>query len=168
MKHILPIVLLVSIGAFVALTISIPGYAENIVKKKKQLDVIAQEEKNLPALASLLETQQDKITLLEKTFPTREELVLVVQSIDTIAFRSQVAALLHFESEQPSLDDNKNAMLPVTLTIEGEYLNVIAFLDGIAKNKYLVVFQAIEATTPTGIRGVHKVVVRGNLYVANN
>lgn len=167
MNKLLPTFLVIFILISIVSSLTISGFAKDVVKKKKQLDGLMLEEKNLPALQDVLTTNSEKILILEKTFPKKENLVSVVQSIDTLSAQTGVLASFHFESEDPKVDSQGNSVLPVSITIEGSFTNCYAFLSGLEKNRYLYVVDLLGGTATGGLKGENKLIVKGNLYVGN-
>lgn len=167
MKKILIIILSISVLIFVFGSFALGSFAKQVLEKKQQLSLTKQEEKNLPQIRNFFAERENDLLMLEKTFPKKEELISVVQSIDTLAARKGVAASLHFESEQPILDENRDFVIPVTITVEGDYPDCLAFLESLTHNQYLFVLQNIDGNSPDGIKKKHTLVVKGNLYAAN-
>jgi len=167
MKRILPILLPVLVLIFIILSVMLPSFASDAIKKQKQLDAILLEEKNLPALADLLSKNSEKILLFEQTFPTKEQLISVVQAIDTLATSNKVSASLHFETEDPQVGKGGASVLPVSLTVQGDFTDCIAFLTSLQKNRYLFSFDKIEGTINESKKTDTTIVAKGALYVAS-
>lgn len=168
MHKLMSILLVLFIFTSIASSFIIPGYAKDVAKKKKQLFLLEREGKNLPILNNLLTTKNEEISMLEETFPAKENLVSVVQNIDTLAARVGVIASLHFESEEPQADSQGGYFLPVSITVNGNFADCYAFLSGLENNQYLYILDEVLGKTVVGLRGENSLVARGKLYVAKN
>lgn len=166
MKKILPVILIASVLAFIGLSFFIPTLADSALQKRKELRLLQNEEKIIPQTAALIESKRDEISLLDAAFPTKKDLILVAQTLDSLAAAAGVAVELHFESEEVVTDRNGDTVMPVEITIEGEYANVAGFLEALKNGKYLYDFLAIEGDSEKGIKSVNKVSVRANLYAS--
>ena len=166
MKKFLPVLLAISFFGFIIFSAILPGFAKDVAKKKKQVAALREEEKNLPSLANELSAKSDKIVLLNKSFPARKELVLVVQTLDTLALQAGVSATLHFESEQPTKDSQGDTILPISISIEGDFEKNRDFISSILHNRYLYNLELVDGKAPNGLKGDNMVLVKGKLYVA--
>lgn len=167
MKRILPIILILSIIGFFAGSFMLPGFAKDVVKKKKQLDGFISEEQNLPTVNNLLEAKSEEIELLDKTFPKKEELIVVIQSVDTLAASSGVFTSLHFESEDVVKGKKTGSVIPISITIEGNFENIVSFITSLGKNRYLYEIDIIDGAAKNGLLSNNKVTLKGVVYVAN-
>lgn len=166
MNRIMLILLIITALAFVVSSQILSGVTKDVVKKIGQLDAIALEKKNLPMLENLVSSNSEKISIIAHSFPKKEELVSVVQTIDTLSAINGVSASLHFEKEEPLQEKSGAFVLPVTITVEGKLANSIDFIAGLKKNRYLFTLEKVEARASGGLRGVNTVIVAGKLYVA--
>lgn len=165
MNKILPIFLITSVLLFIGLSALLPNIADSALKKKKELALLENEEKIIPQAATLLRAKSEEIGLIEGSFPTKKDLVLVAQAIDSLAAQARVAVELHFESEDV-LRSKGDAIVPVRLTIEGEYEAVLRFLEALKNGKYLYDFLLLEGDTPKGIKSENKISLKANLYAS--
>lgn len=167
MRKILPILLVIVIGSFVAFSIILPDFAKSVLKKKKELRLLQSEEEIMPLAQALISSKKEQISIVEQAFPKKEQLISVVQYFDSQAVAAGVLAELHFESEDVKNDRNGDVIVPVTVTIEGGYGNIIAFLDNLQKGKFFYDIQVIIGEASLGLRGKNKAIVKANLYAAN-
>lgn len=167
MKRILPIFLITTILGFLVLSYMIPGVAKNTLKKRKELTLLLTEEKILPQAQQLLSSKSEQIGVLEEVFPTKEKLFLAVAYMDSQAVATGVQAQLHFESEEIIQDANGDSIVPVKISIEGAYSNILAFLAVLQKGKYFYTISHIEGEASGGLQGKNKVSVNANLYASN-
>ena len=167
MKRILPIILILSILGFFAGSFMLPEFAKDVIKKKKQLDGFIAEEQNLPTVNNLLEAKSEEIELLDRTFPKKEELISVVQSIDILAASSGVFASLHFEREDATKGKKAGNVIPISITVEGNFENIVSFITSLGKNRYLYEIDVIDGIAKSGLLSNNKVTIRGAIYVAS-
>lgn len=166
MKKILPILLVLFIIVFFVLTLVIPGFAKSAARKRTELRLLQSEEKIIPETKALLSSKKEQITMLEESFPSKENLISVVQYFDSQAAASGVSADLHFVGEDLTQDQNGDTIVAVEITIEGAYANVLAFLDSLQKGKYLYGITSIQGDAPSGLGAKNKLVVKANLYAS--
>ena len=76
---------------------------------------------------------------------------------------------LHFSSEDVVKEPGGDLTIPVKIIVEGDFANVNNFLEGLAKGRYLYVFEKLEGigALPEGIRGKNKVTITAKLYAAS-
>lgn len=166
MKKILPIIFIFSIVAFIILSLLLPSVAANASKKRKELDVVKRGEEQLPTLVNQLLTKSNEIELVMRTFPEKKDFVSVVSAVDSLATATGVALDFHFESEEISKDAKGDTIVPVKLTIQGDYTNVMQFLKALTNSSYFFSIQSIEGDAADGIKNKNKVIVKANLYAS--
>lgn len=166
MKKILPSLLIICLFAFIGLSALVPNVANSTLKKKKELALLQNEENIIPQTAALIKAKSDEIGLIEGAFPTKKDLVLVAQTLDSQAVQAGVAVELHFESEEVLQNKNGDAIVPMKLIIEGEYEEVVRFLEALKNGKYFYDFLIIEGDASKGIKSENKVSVKANLYAS--
>lgn len=166
MKRTLPIVLILTTLAFIILSMLVPTIAQGVLAKKKELALLRHEEKRMPELSQTLAKRNEEITLIKEAFPTKKDFALVAGTIDAVALQTGVAIDLHFGAEDIVKEKNGDAIVPVKVTIEGEFASVKSFLEKLAKGRYLYVFEKVEGSAADGMGGRNKVTVTAKLYAA--
>ncbi|MBI2036443.1 hypothetical protein HYT17_02345 [Candidatus Microgenomates bacterium] len=164
--RILLVLLGTTVIGFFILTLAIGNISKDASEKKKQLVQLEKDQKVIPVLSANLSAKSDSVSLLQEAFPAKKDFVSVVSFIDSLAAGSLVLAEFHFESEELVKDGNGNPVMPVSITVEGDYPNVVRFLSGIINGKYLFAISRLDADSPTGIKGKNKIIMRANLYAS--
>lgn len=170
MNKRLPIFFVFSLIGFVVLSFVFPVIAQDALKKDKELEQLRYEEKLIPSLASDLEAKREDITVIKESFPEKKDFALVARAIDTLAVQTGVLVDLHFTSEDVVKEQGGDLTIPVEIIVEGDFASVQNFLNGLAKGRYLYVFEKLEGigALPEGIRGKNKVTITAKLYAATN
>lgn len=167
MKKVI-IFLTLSAVSFIILSFVVLEVSNTVFKKKQQVIALNQEAKTIPQLYALLSEKDEQIKTLEKAFIKERDLILVAQSIDSLAAEMQVTATLHFEKEKILQNKDGDPVMPISITIEGKYDNALRFLDRLRGSKYLFTFSAIDGDSPNGIKNENKIIIHGNLYASNS
>lgn len=164
--RILLVLLATFIFGFFILSFVIGNVSKDVGEKKKQLVQLEKDQKVIPALMSTLSSKSDSVALLEESFPAKKDFVSVVSFVDSLAAGVSVLVDFHFESEELIKDGSGNAIIPVSITVEGDYPNVVRFIDGIVNGRYLFAVLRLEGDSETGIKGKNKVILKANLYAS--
>ncbi|GEM_PF-5891107 len=164
--RILLIFLGIAVISFFILTLAIGNISKDVEANKKQLVQLEKDQKVIPALSASLSSKSDSITLLQETFPAKKDFVSVVSFVDSLAAGFSVLVDFHFESEELIKDTGGNAIMPLSITVEGDYSNVVRFIDGIINGKYLFAVSSLEADLEKGIKGKNKIILKANLYAS--
>lgn len=164
--RILLMLLITFVLGFFILSFVIGNVSKDVGAKKKQLVQLEKDQKVIPALMSTLSSKSDSTALLQETFPAKKDFVSVVSFVDSLSAGVSVLVDFHFESEELIKDESGNAIIPVSITVEGNYPNVVRFIDGIVNGRYLFEVLRLEGDSETGIKGKNKVILKANLYAS--
>ena len=166
MKKILPVIFILSLVGCIVLSFFVSGVASDASKKRKELAVLKHGEEQAPILADQLLAKSEELEFLKKAFPEKKDFVSVVSTIDNLAAATGVLVDFHFESEEITRDANGEVIVPVKLTIEGDYANIVEFIKAFTNSKYFFTIQSIEGDSPDGIKGKNKLILKAHLYAS--
>lgn len=104
------------------------------------------------AISELAELREDAreaqpaIELLNNTLPKRDELVTFPRYLDTIARENNVTLRFNFVGEETPPEENKAGQSPFTITIAGNYANVISFIEDLEGGEFLLRLDSFNIT----------------------
>lgn len=166
MKKFLPIIFTIGLFAFITLSFYVLSISSDAAKKRTELSLLKNREKQLPALTEDIYAKNEEIDFLTNAFPSKKDFVAVVSRIDSLAAAVGITVDFHFEREDVEKDENGDTIIPVTLTIQGEYANTMDFLKTLSTGSYFFAFKSIDGDSPDGLKGKNKIKVSANLYAA--
>ena len=166
MKRIIFIFPILSILGFIALSLIFPNVAANTVQKKREFAQLKHEETLIPQLSATLSSHSEEIAMLQGAFPKKEDFIAVVQTIDSKAASAGVIVDVHFESEEILKGANGDEVVPLKLTLDGELINILRFIEELNRGKYIFVLGSVEGDAPYGIKDRNKVTIQTDFYAS--
>ncbi|HDH07564.1 MAG TPA: hypothetical protein ENG89_00905 [Candidatus Moranbacteria bacterium] len=153
------IVVLLGVALFFLSSI-VEDKAEQIRKAKEELSFRSQVSESIALLRNESGQVEPYLDDLENILITKDNLVNFSQDLKTIAQQNQISLNLSFGTETPKTK-NELGKINFTITIDGDFDNLIKFLKDLENSKYFVKLDKLDLTKKGG--GL-KIILKGVIF----